>query len=194
MTKSLNELTSEELGRLFPILLSKYDPFWRIRYAEEKELLEKAIGLENIVRINHYGSTSVPGLMAKPTIDILLEIKENVNKEEFIACLLETGYLYSPQPNNPPPHMMFMKGYTPHGFVGQAYHLHVRYKGDWNELYFRDYLRIHPEVAAEYELLKNRLKEQFEFDRDGYTEAKSDFIKRVTEKARTEFGGRYEQD
>ena len=76
--------------------------------------------------------------------------------------------------------MMFMKGYTPNGFFGQAFHVHVRYPGDWDEIYFRDFLRTHPEAAAEYASLKHQLKKQFEFDRDGYTRAKSDFIRYYT--------------
>jgi GrpB-like predicted nucleotidyltransferase (UPF0157 family) len=80
--------------------------------------------------------------------------------------------------------MMFLKGYTPEGFRGQAYHLHVRYPGDWNELYFRDYLRDHPDAATEYAELKRGLKERFEHDRDGYTNAKTEWIEQHTRLAR----------
>ena len=80
--------------------------------------------------------------------------------------------------------MMFVKGYTKAGFKGQAFHIHVRYKGDWDEIYFRDYLIAHPEVAREYEDLKIRLCSAFKNDREGYTEAKTDFVKMVTGSAR----------
>jgi len=60
----------------------------------------------------------------------------------------------------------------------------VRYPGDWDEPYFRDYLIAHPETAAEYAALKIRLHKEFEHDRDGYTKAKSEFIRAVTERAR----------
>ena len=60
------------------------------------------------------------------------------------------GYLYTPQPQNPPPGMMYMKGYTLRGFERQTYHLHVRYPGDWDELYFHDYLCINVKAAARY--------------------------------------------
>lgn len=76
--------------------------------------------------------------------------------------------------------MMFMKGYTPEGFKGQAYHLHVRYTGDWGELYFRDYLIAHPETAKEYGELKLLLMQQYKHNRDVYTEAKGDFIRKIT--------------
>ena len=184
LEKHLDEMSREKLGRLFPIIISKHDPMWHALYLSEKTNLEQSIGLNNIVRINHYGSTSVPNLCAKPTIDILLEIQNFVNTERIIFSLKSIGYNYSPQPNNPAPHMMFMKGYTPSGFSGQAYHVHVRYSGDWDELYFRDYLILHPEVADEYGKLKLQLKDEYEFDRDGYTSAKSCFIRSITEQAK----------
>ncbi|MBU3128684.1 GrpB family protein [Clostridium tagluense] len=191
MEKQLDEMNGEELGRLFPIILSEHDPMWHDLYLSEKNTLEKSINLTNIIRINHYGSTSVCNLRAKPTIDILLEIQNHMDTEKIISLLKGIGYNYSLQPNNPAPHMMFMKGYTPSGFSGQAYHLHVRYSGDWDELYFRDYLILYPEIAEKYGELKLQLKQKYEFDREGYTSAKSNFIKNITEQARKEFGKRY---
>ena len=184
-------MNGEELGRLFPIIISEHDPIWHDLYLSEKTNLEQLIGLNNVTRINHYGSTSVSHLLAKPTIDILLEIQNDMDTNQVIYMLKSNGYNFSPQPNNPAPHMMFMKGYTPNGFSGQAYHVHVRYSGDWDELYFRDYLILHQDVAKEYGQLKVRLKQKFEFDRDGYTNAKSNFIKISTNQARKEFGNRY---
>jgi GrpB-like predicted nucleotidyltransferase (UPF0157 family) len=104
------------------------------------------------------------------------------------------GYIYSPQPGNPPPHMMFLKGYTEKGFVGQVFHVHIRYAGDWNELYFRDYLIGHPDVAAAYGELKRQLWHRHEHDRDAYTEAKTKFIQRFTALARIEFKHRYKPE
>jgi len=86
---------------------------------------------------------------------------------------------------------MFMKGYTSHGFEGQAYHIHVRYPGDWDELYFRDYLKSHPETAEEYGNLKLELKTIYQYDRDAYTRAKSDFINEINKLARKEFPDKY---
>lgn len=191
MAKSLTDMTNEELWRLFPIILSQHSPAWKDRYLTEKAALETEIGAANIIRISHIGSTAVPNLLAKPTIDILLEIKETTDLGQLIAALQGIGYIYSPQPDNPPPHMMFLKGYTPEGFRGQAYHLHVRYSGDWDELYFRDYLISHPDAAKKYAQLKLNLKEKYEFDRDGYTVAKTDFIKNLTKLARKEMPDKY---
>ncbi|MGK0467182.1 GrpB family protein [Clostridium sp.] len=191
MKKQLDKMNSEELGRLFPIIISEHNPIWHALYLSEKTNLEQTIGLKNIIRINHFGSTAVCNLRAKPTIDILLEIQNNMDTDQIISLLKGIGYNYSPQPTNPAPHMMFMKGYTQSGFSGQAYHIHVRYSGDWDELYFRDYLILYPEIAEKYGELKLQLKEQYEFDRDGYTNAKSYFIKNITDQARIELGTRY---
>lgn len=186
MNKSLNEMSNEELWRIFPIILSEHIPKWKENYLTEKMMIVQAVGIQYIVRINHYGSTSVPNLIAKPTIDILLEIKDDADIEKLVSSMQSVGYIYSEQPNNPAPHMMFMKGYTPQGFKGQVFHVHVRYSGDWDELYFRDYLLVHPEIADEYGKLKMELQKKYEHDRDGYTHAKTDFIKRITKLARAE--------
>lgn len=186
MNKPLDEMTNRELGKLFPIILSAHDPAWRDNYQKEKTVLEQAVRPQNIVRINHYGSTAVPDLIAKPTIDILLEIKGDTDTRSLVLKMESSGYRYLEQPANPAPHMMFIKGYTPQGFQGQVFHVHVRYSGDWDELYFRDYLLEHPETAGEYGELKLKLKEEYEHDRDGYTEAKTGFINRITKLARAE--------
>lgn len=85
----------------------------------------------------------------------------------------------------------FNRGYTENGFEEKVYHLHLRKAGDNNELYFRDYLNEHPQTAKAYERLKLDLWKRYEHDRDGYTEAKSDFVTRWTSEARKVYSGRY---
>ena len=191
MNNPLQEMTNEELWALFPIILSEYRAEWAKFYEQEKDTIISALGTKNISRINHIGSTSVPGLIAKPTIDILLEIPTDADIPSLTAALISAGYICNTQPNNPAPHLMFMKGYTPQGFRGQAVHLHVRFPGDWDELYFRDYLRSHPETAKSYGKLKQNLQLRYEHDRDAYTEAKTDFIQEATRLARKEMGNKY---
>ena len=191
MNNPLQEMTNEELWVLFPIILSKHRAEWAKFYEQEKDTIISALGTKNISRINHIGSTSVPGLIAKPTIDILLEIPTDADIPSLTAALISAGYICNTQPNNPAPHLMFMKGYTPQGFRGQAVHLHVRFPGDWDELYFRDYLRSHPETAKSYGKLKQNLQLRYEHDRDAYTEAKTDFIQEATRLARKEMGNKY---
>ena len=191
MNNPLQKMTNEELWALFPIILSEHRAEWTKFYEQEKDSIISALGTKNISRINHIGSTSVPGLIAKPTIDILLEIPTDADIPSLTAALISAGYICNTQPNNPAPHLMFMKGYTPQGFRGQAVHLHVRFPGDWDELYFRDYLRSHPETAKSYGKLKQNLQLRYEHDRDAYTEAKTDFIQEATRLARKEMGNKY---
>ena len=87
--------------------------------------------------------------------------------------------------------LVFNKGYTPEGFADKVFHLHLRYLGDWKELYFRDYLIAHFEIAKKYGELKQKLKKEFKYNRDGYTEAKTEFIKKHTAEARKEFKEKY---
>jgi GrpB-like predicted nucleotidyltransferase (UPF0157 family) len=184
MAKNLDEMTDKERFQLFPVILSKYKPEWKESYLKEKAVIEQSFGRQNIVRTSHIGSTAVPDLIAKPTIDILVEIKDGTDTAGLISGMKSAGFRYLEKPENPPPHMMFIKGYTPEGFKGQAFHVHVRYSGDWDELYFRDYLLAHPDAAEKYGQLKIKLKKKYEYDRDAYTDAKTDFIKRITGLAR----------
>ena len=178
----LKEMSNEELWQLFPIILQEYDPKWPIMYEKQKQLILTKLDKKRVIHLDHIGSTSVKGLLAKPTVDILLQITE-LNKQEelaFIKQIEELGYIYSEQPTNPKPHMMFMKGYTSKGFADEVFHLHVRYLGDHDELYFCRYLRENKDVAEQYGLLKKELESRFKHDRDGYTNAKTDFIKKWT--------------
>lgn len=194
MSKQLKDMTNEELWQLFPIILKEHNSNWAKDYKDESGLLILAIGAKNIARISHIGSTSIKGIMAKPTVDILLEVDSNVDKHWLISVMEQSGYLFSPQPDNPAPHMMFMKGYTPNGFAEKVYHVHVRYPGDWDELYFRDYLNDNPSVADEYEKLKKELQQQFKYNRDEYTNAKTEFVNRVTALAKKDLGPKYKID
>ena len=184
MSKPLDQMTPGELGILFPVSLVDPDPAWPHLFQKEKALITGALEPDQVIRIEHIGSTAIPGIRAKPSIDILLEVSGSTRDDLCIDTLKKLGYHYIPRPDNPPPHMMFVKGYTGKGFRGQAYHIHVRYGGDWDEIRFRDYLVAHPGVAGEYEDLKIRLAGEFRNDREGYTGAKTGFIKMVIERAR----------
>lgn len=179
-------MTPEELGQLFPIILANPNPEWSKFFEIEKNNIERTVGSENIIRIEHIGSTAVANLISKPTIDILVEIPEDTDNQQIIDRIKSMGYYFISRPENPAPHMMFARGYTKDGFKGQAFHIHVRYAGDWDELYFRDYLRQHPEIASEYAELKKDLAKEYSNDREGYTDAKTDFIKRIIKIAKKE--------
>jgi len=181
--KPLEKMTNEELWQLFPIIVSEHKDYWKDYFAEERSFLKKLLG-KDALKIHHIGSTSIPGLPAKPTIDILIEMRDELDTDEMIRKMKGAGYIYSPQPRKPAPYMMFMKGYTPEGFAERVFHVHVRYSGNWDEIYFRDYLLKHPKIAKEYAELKLKLKEQYEHDRDAYTAAKTEFITKITNLAK----------
>jgi len=191
MEKELSQMTLEELWKLFPIILKEHNTDYKDWYECEKQKLLNCINKENVIRINHIGSTSVEGLIAKPIVDILLEINTETEIEQLEDILLYNGWLLMSSENKPFMKMSFNKGYTKQGFAEKVYRLHVRHYGDWNELYFRDYLIEHKEVTEKYEKLKLGLIEKYENDRDGYTDAKSDFILKYTQKAKEEYDNKY---
>lgn len=191
MEKALSEMSLEELWELFPVILKEHNLAYKEWYLSEKGEIVNAIGENNIKRINHIGSSAIEGLIAKPTVDILLEINCNCDIEQIKYKLSNAGWTLMSYESKPDLKMSFNKGYTPNGFAEKVFHLHVRFCGDWNELYFRDYLLIHKEVAEEYGKLKQELKEQYKHNRDGYTTAKTEFIMKYTKIARKEFSNRY---
>lgn len=190
MKADLSELSLEELWTLFPIILKEHNPNYKDWYEEEKQRIISNVEPKSIVRISHIGSTAVEGLVAKPTVDILLEIDGACGVSEVAEVLKNLGWGLMSQSVDPVK-LSFNKGYTPRGFADRVYHLHVRYFGNWSELYFRDFLIAHPDVAREYERLKRKLWKQYEHDRDSYTEAKTDFVKRYSDMAKVEFNNRY---
>ncbi|MFW6295291.1 MAG: GrpB family protein, partial [Halanaerobium sp.] len=156
-------------------------------YLAEVENLQEILPENYIQRINHIGSTAVPGLLAKPTVDILLEISAEAEVKIIERKLKNDGWiLMHSNQEDADLNLVFNKGYTPEGFADKVYHLHLRYLGDWDEFYFRDYLIAHPDVAAEYEKLKKDLEKEYKHNRDGYTEAKTKFIQKWTAEARKE--------
>ena len=191
MTKSLEDMTLEELWQLFPIFLREHQDEWKDWYEEERLRLLSFLPEHQIVRLSHIGSTSVKTIWAKPIVDILLEIPKETDMTVMKDLLLQNGYLLMSESQG---RMSFNKGYTLSGFAERVFHLHLRYEGDHDELYFRDYLQEHPAVAKDYEKLKLALWKQYEHNRDAYTEAKTDFIKNYTEEAKKLYGGRYERE
>jgi len=184
--KSLHEMTPKELGKLFPVEITDYNKIWPKLYKLESKKIVKAVGESSIEKIHHIGSTSIKGLKAKPAIDVLLEVKSDANLDNLKESLTGIGYEATVQKDNPPPHMTFYKGYTVNGFFGQVFHLHIRYKGVQDEITFRDYLKKHPEFIKEYEELKLDLVGLYKFDRNGYTNAKTEFVCRILKEAKNE--------
>lgn len=186
MPKSLEKLTAAELGELFPIYLVAHNTDWPAIFLEEKmritNLFEKSLN----IKLEHIGSTAIPTIMAKPTIDIIMIISKKLIIKELTNKLISIGYIKLPKPENPPPHLLFVKGYTPKGFAGQAFHVHVRYAAHCDEICFRNYLKANKNMALEYETIKKQLAATFPNDREAYTEGKTDFVKQILAKAKKE--------
>lgn len=175
MNKKLSKMTLEELWQLFPIILTEHRDCWEEYYAEEAAELKRLLPKDT--EINYIGSTAVKGIWAKPIVDILVEVNEAVNLSEISTILQYNGWIKMSESER---RMSFNKGYTESGFAEKVFHLHLRYVGDNDEIYFRDYLIAHPEIAKEYEAIKLDLWKKFEHDRDGYTDAKGEFVKKYT--------------
>ena len=188
--KKLEDMTLEELWELFPIVLKEHSPKYAEWYEEEKQNLTELLADFGLQRINHIGSTSVEGLIAKPIVDILLELPEGYDLDRVSELLKNADWILMIR-DDAKQTLDLNKGYTPAGFAEKVYHLHVRALGDWDELYFRDYLRKYPKAARQYEELKRSLKEKYEHNRDAYTEAKTAFVQQYSQAAREEFGTRY---
>lgn len=186
MRKKLSEMSLEELWQLFPIFLVEHHDYWKEWYLEEEKILKNA--LSHIERISHIGSTAISCIWAKPIIDILVEVSTGNNLVDYTNRIVSNGYICMSQRED---RISFNKGYTEDGFAERVFHLHLRHCGDNDELYFRDYLIEHPDIAREYEKLKLNLWKEYEHNRDGYTNAKTEFIKKHTKQAKSLYKNRY---
>ena len=188
-TNPLLRMSLAELWQLFPIILSPFNPLWKAWFEEEKTFLLQRLPSDKAFRISHICSTAISEIWAKPIIDILVEAGQTASLLQIKEIFLQAGYLCM---NETPTRLSFNKGYTLQGFANKVFHLHLRYWGDNDELYFRDYLQDHLLVARQYEALKISLWKPYEHDRDAYTAHKTDFITKYTQIAKEVYKGRYE--
>ncbi len=181
MKRSLKDLTKEDWNSLFPVELVDPNPKWKGIYEKEKQRLVSKIGEQTIVKIEHFGSTSIPKIKSKPYIDILIEIpKELLFDAGIIAGFESLGYVYFkvPEREGIDAYMSFGKGYNPDGKKEQIYHIHMCPKENvmWHQIAFRDYLNANEERAKQYEALKLGLAAEFKNDRGAYILGKTDFV------------------
>ena len=168
-----------------PVVIADYDPKWPSLYEEEKARILGALGTK-MVAIEHIGSTAVPGLAAKAIIDMMVGVAALSDAERCIGPMITLGYRYRPEMEDTMPERRY---FTRGGVKGDSHHLHMVQMGSpfWERhLLFRNYLRTHGEVAQEYQRLKLELAARYGTDRDGYSDAKTPFIRGVEEKARGE--------
>lgn len=175
-------MTLAELWQLFPIELTPHQPQWKDWAKEEISRISELLSEYSPV-VNHIGSTAIPGIQAKPIIDILVEINPDTDWQRIAEAMEAAGYICMSVSET---RMSFNKGYTPAGYADKVFHIHIHAVGDNDEICFRDYLLTHPKTAKEYEALKLSLLLQYRNDRDGYTEAKSDFVRNIIRLAKSE--------
>jgi len=166
-----------------PIILSEPDPDWPARFETEAALLRKAIPPGIVKDIVHVGSTAIPGLPAKPVIDMLLIPGADYRKPLLVEALRGIGYVYWNA--NPRRDRVFLvKGMPPFG-EGRTHHAHVRPAHESLDMVmFRDHLIAHPGRAMEYGCLKRSLAARFPTDREAYTRAKDEFVRKILQVAR----------
>ena len=155
------------------IVIQDFDPGWREKYEMERSVIENTLG-PIVIATHHIGSTSVPGLKAKPIIDIVLEVSSLSELDEKAGRLENLGY-----------EVMGEFGITGRRYFRKApairtHHIHAFKGGDphiTRHLAFRDYLIAHQEIAIEYGKLKTQLAAEFANDNDGYCAGKDGFVK-----------------
>jgi GrpB-like predicted nucleotidyltransferase (UPF0157 family) len=163
-----------------PVIIEDYDPTWPHRFETLRSRIAAALG-PLTVAIEHVGSTAVPGLAAKPIIDLDVLLRSDADLVQAIAALRSLGYehrgtlgilgreaFHSP-PNFPPHHLYVCPPDSP------AYREHIA---------FRDHLRAHPDDALAYATLKRQLAANFTADREAYTQAKTEFVQAILQRTR----------
>jgi GrpB-like predicted nucleotidyltransferase (UPF0157 family) len=176
------------------VAIVPYDPRWPELFRREKAHLLSCLPAELIRRVEHFGSTAVPGLAAKPVVDLLVEVTDlQATRTRIAPVLAAQGYDYFWRPTHgddgPPFYAWFIK--RDPGSGTRTHHLHMveaSFGEHWDRLLFRDYLIEHPRVAREYEELKFRLASAYPNDRVAYTNGKTEFVVRVTEQAKRFYG------
>jgi GrpB-like predicted nucleotidyltransferase (UPF0157 family) len=173
-------ITPNDMSLDDAVELVEYDPAWPEKFNEMETWLRENIAEDLITDIQHFGSTSIPGLIAKPVIDVLVQVPslDNVKQKAF-SLFNNKKWEYWGSKN----HMQFVKR---DGFKGKrTHHIHFWEEGPelQSKLAFRDYLRTHPEDEFRYAKLKKNLAESHQKEREKYTDAKADFVNEIVKKA-----------
>ena len=182
LEEKIRRVTQEDVS------IVPYNPDWPRMFEQEKQHLLNCLPHDLIGRIEHFGSTAIPNLSAKPIIDILVEVTSlEETKKKIVPVLESLGYDYFWRPSFgddiPPFYAWFIKRDAK---GNRTHHLHLveKHFEHWDRLLFRDYLIENPDVAKEYQILKLLLAKDHPNDRIAYTNGKTEFIVRVTEIAK----------
>ncbi|WP_127581929.1 GrpB family protein [Paenibacillus koleovorans] len=167
------------------ISISEYQVEWPQSYLAEVRLLSNVLQLDRIIDIQHFGSTSVPGLAAKPIIDIMIGFRSMEDAIASIPAVESLGYEYVESLSVPGGRLFLQRN-------PRTRHVHLVEYGTehWlKPLLLRDYMRLHKEAREQYVELKKRNADQFKHDRAGYTKAKTAFVSGIVDKARQLYTG-----
>jgi len=181
LKKRIETLVKEKIAIVF------YNTDWPRFFEEEKSNLERILPKQIIKKIEHFGSTAIPGISAKPIIDMLVEVSSlDETRKKIVPILEEKGYEYFWRPtigNEPPYYAWFIKR---NAKGKRTHHIHMVESDSelWDRLYFRDYLIEFPNKAREYSDLKEELSKKYLNDRIAYTKSKTKFILATTEEAK----------
>jgi GrpB-like predicted nucleotidyltransferase (UPF0157 family) len=182
---SIKNLTPDYDIKKDAISLVDYNPAWPTLASAMIQRIKTILPYSWIVDIQHVGSTAIPGIAAKPIIDIYVGVTSlALAIQHAIAPIEAMGFQYW-QENLDKTRMFFVKGMPSFG-TGRTHHIHItEYESTpWRRtILFRDYLRQHPAEAKCYEQLKHKLMEQHRYDREAYTDGKNDYVNAILQKA-----------
>lgn len=165
------------MGVADDVRLVDYDPAWPRKFEEFAGWLRTTLGPETAMRVEHFGSTAIPGMPAKPIIDVLVEVPSfEVAKSRALPRLLGPEWEYWWYGDK----ITLVRRCRPFGERTHHVHLAPRGHAAWDELGFRDYLRRNPAEADRYAQLKRRLATDHCADREAYTQGKSEFVRRIS--------------
>jgi GrpB-like predicted nucleotidyltransferase (UPF0157 family) len=192
LAESMDEKLKQRIDNAIreEISIVPYRDEWPSLFQQEASFLRSHLPSSIVGRIEHFGSTAVAGLAAKPIVDLLVEVSSlKRTKEEIVPLLQSLGYDYFWRLDCTPPYAWFIKR-DERGI--RTHHLHMVEAASvlWERLCFRDYLREFPAEAKQYQDLKLALAEKYPRDRVAYTNGKTKFIEAVTEKAKDYYGGK----
>ena len=172
------------------ITVLDYDPEWPLKYNKERDHIIEILK-DNCISIYHIGSTSVPGLAAKPIIDIMVVVRSLERTDRAAEKFSDLGYEYLGEFG------IAGRRYLRKGGDERTHQLHIFQADDWKNiqrhLAFRDYMRIHKKERDAYATLKKDLAQKFPYDIDGYCDGKENFVRKMEELALSQYDGSWDQ-
>lgn len=172
------------------ITVVNYDPEWPSKYVRERDYITEILK-ENCISIYHIGSTSVPGLAAKPIIDIMAVVRSLEKVDTVAEKFSEIGYEYLGEFG------ITGRRYLRKGGDERTHQIHIFQADDWNNigrhLAFRDYMHTHEKERNEYAKIKKDLAQKFPYDIDGYCDGKENFVREMEERALAQYDGTWDK-